>query len=564
MASAKIHYEVFVKKHRKAAWSLAEARSDKDDALEFAQELLKTLPSSSVRVSKERFDDDSRTFRSTTIFEEGAERFELDEDKEGDGSLPCVSPDDLTNVSARDTMSRVLSEWFVRKQVSPMELLHSPDHAEDLESGGTELQHAIQKVAVASARDGDSTVHAYVKQLNELTQKAFDRIYRDRKAKKLPRFSKYKTYKALVEAFSEPPSLYRIRAGIADRLADERSYADKLKVLAGFIKELPDEDAMRTAGLEQLDIFIAEILGFETGLMAVLGPVKELGDEVQVLADLFDGSTDAESFAGPPALAHTLARMLGDGELPGCKIAIATALLERLRRPRRLRPGDVMAEVKFSRQLAQKLVMAQGQDLSVDALQDAFAKRSARLLTPETIGDFLESCADPDQEIDQLLALEENIVGPQNKRKLAGYIRATLGAHKTESWFLSGEGRAIDRLHRLTALQSRALKGNYPDEEKASLSDAFDLIGQKLLERSNLLEAIASSDQPVLDRAASLLKLVTCQAIPAGKCAAEAQQRAIRLIRSESGMAEAKADTERVKLSAIETMLKSLSADKAA
>ena len=160
--------------------------------------------------------------------------------------------------------------------------------------------------------------------------------------------------------------------------------------------------------------------------------------------------------------------------------------------------------------------------------------------------------------------MEENIVGPQNKRKLAGYIRATLGAHKTESWFLSGEGRAINRLHRLTALQSRALKGNYPDEEKASLSDAFDLIGQKLLERSNLLEAIATSDQPVLDRAASLLKLVTCQAIPAGKCAAEAQQRAIRLIRSESGMAEAKADTERVKLSAIETMLKSLSADKAA
>ncbi|WP_421789804.1 hypothetical protein [Hyphobacterium sp.] len=564
MASANIHYEVFVKKHRKAGWSLAEARSDKEDAIEFARTLLTTLPSGSVRVSKERFDEDSRTFRSTTILEEGAERFALDDDKDGDGSLPCVSPEDLANASARDTMSRVMQEWFVRKQVSPMELLHSPDHAEDLESGGTELQHAIQKVAVASAKDGDSTVHAYVKQLNELTQKAFDRIYRDNKAKKLPRFSKYRSYAALVSAFAQKNALYKIRAGIADRLADERSYGDKLAVLIGFTNDLPEADDARAIALEQLDLFIAEILGFETGLMTVLGPVTELGDEVQILADMFDGSGETEALAGAPCSARTLTGLISAGDLPSCKTMIAISLLERLRRPRRLIPDNVMEEVKLSRRLAQKLVMAQGPDLSADALQDAFAKRSARLLTPETIGEFLQTCSDPDQEIDQLLALEENIVGAQNKRKLAGYIRAALGAHKAESWFVTGEGRPIDRLHRLTALQSKALKGSYPGDDRQSLSSAFDQIGQKLLERSRILDSIAASDQPALDRAASLLKLVTCHAIPAGKCSAEAQQKAIRLIRSEGGLAEAKADTDRTKLAAIEGLLKTLSEEKAA
>lgn len=563
MPSGKVHYEIFVKKHRKAGWTLAEARPEREDAIEFAQNLLQTLPSGSVRVSKERFDEDSRTFRSTTIFEEGAERFADEEDKTGDGSLPCVSPDDLTNPSARDTMRRVLSQWFVRKQLTPMELMHCPDHAEDLESGGTELQHAIQKVAVASARDGDSTVHAYVKQLNDLTQKAFDRIYRDGKAKKLPRFSDYKSYSALIEAFAPKQSLYKIRAALADRLADERSFGKKLKVLMEFAGDLPADEEARALALAQLDIFASEILDFESGLSALIGSVNELGDEVQRLADMFDGSVEAESLDKAPKEARKLAEMMKAGEFQSCRTVIAAALLERLRRPRRMRPKDVMAEVKLARKLAQKLVIAQGPDLSVEALQDAFAKRSARLLTPETIGDFLDKCETADDEIDRLLALEENIVGEQNKRKLAGYIRATLGAHKTESWFVSGEGRPVDRLHRLTAFQTRALAGNYLAEDKSSLSETFDALGMKLLDRSGLLETIANSDQPVLDRAASLLKLATCQAVPAGKCSAAVQQRAVRLIRSESGLEEARADTDRQKLSGIEQMLKALAKDAA-
>ncbi|PIW30168.1 MAG: hypothetical protein COW29_04720 [Rhodobacterales bacterium CG15_BIG_FIL_POST_REV_8_21_14_020_59_13] len=564
MAAAKVHFEIFVKKHRKAGWTLAEARPDRENALEFARELLEATPTGSVRVSKERFDESARAFRSFTIWEEGAEKFEAEEEKTGDGTLPCLSPDDLTNPSARDTMSRVLNEWFVRKQVTPMELMHSPEQAEDLESGGTELQHAIQKVAVASARDGDSTVHAYVKQLHDLTQKAFDRIYKDGKSGRLPRFSKYKTYASLVEDFAGEKSPYKIRAALSDRLSDERGFGKKLAVLMEFAGELPQEEKARKVGCEQLDIFLSEILNFDSGLMALIGYVPELGDEVQRLSDMFVGAADAESLAGAPAEARALTRLMKSGDSPSCKTMIASALLERLQRPRRMRPKDVLEEVKLARKLAQQLVMAQGPDLSVSALQDAFSKRSARLLTPETIGDYLDQCSNPEQEIEKLLALEENIVGVQNKKKLAGYIRAALGNHKTEGWFVSGQGRAIDRLHRLTGFQVKALKGNYPEEDRASLSDTFDALGQKVLDRSGLLDSIANSDQPVLDRAASLLKLVTCQAIPAGKCSAAAQQKAIRLIRSEAGLEEARADTQRNKLSNIENMLKALDGQEAA
>lgn len=74
MAAGKVHFEIFVKKHRKAGWVLADARDDRDDAIAHAKTLLTTLPKGSVRVSKERFDENDRVFRTFTVFEDGAER----------------------------------------------------------------------------------------------------------------------------------------------------------------------------------------------------------------------------------------------------------------------------------------------------------------------------------------------------------------------------------------------------------------------------------------------------------------------------------------------------------
>jgi len=126
MAADGIHYEIFVKRHRKAGWSLAEAREDREDAIALAEKLLTTLPTGSVRVSKERYDDASRTFKSSTVFEKGAEKFEQEKDKDGDASLPCLTPDDLSNPAARDTIHRTLSHHaLVELPASDVELAGS-------------------------------------------------------------------------------------------------------------------------------------------------------------------------------------------------------------------------------------------------------------------------------------------------------------------------------------------------------------------------------------------------------------------------------------------------------
>lgn len=562
MAGGRIHYEVFVKKHRKAGWTLADARDDREDAIALAKKLLENLPKGSVRVSRERYDEAARVFRASTVFEEGAEKFALEADKTGDGSLPCLTPDDLSNPSARDTIRRVLDGWLERQQVTPMELLHRPDLVEMLETGGTEMQHAVQKVAVASAKEGDSSVHAYVKQLNELVGKALTRVYQDGRAGKLPKFPASKSFRAIVEDIYSRPSAYRLRAAISDRLGEARSYREKVGVLLEFTDDLPDDPAAAEAAITEVDAFLAEMLGFDSGLSGLVGQCGDLGEEIQRLADIFTGSVEAVSLKGAPDAARRLAAKLAGGELEATKTAIAQRLLAQLRKPRRMKPDDVAAEVKLARALAQQLIMAQGPDLPAQSLQEAFSQRSSRLLTPETIGDYLADSADAGEEINRLLALEENLVGAQNKRKLAGYIRATLSAHKTETYFLRGNGGPAERLAGLVARQKRVAAGHFPPEEEAGLLKAFDALGVRILEETRLLDRVADGDRPVLDRAAALLKLATTGVLPMGDCTAFAQTRALRLLRSEMGLKEAQADTGRVKLSEIERLLVSLNLQK--
>lgn len=558
MAADGIHYEIFVKRHRKAGWSLAEAREDREDAIALAEKLLTTLPTGSVRVSKERYDDASRTFKSSTVFEKGAEKFEQEKDKDGDASLPCLTPDDLSNPAARDTIHRTLSQWLERQQASPMELLHRPDLVEMLETGGTELQHAIQKVAVASAREGDANVHAYTRQLQDLIGRALTRIYQDGRNKKLPNFPAGRSFARTVEEICAKPNVYRLRAAIADRLSEERSYRDKLKCLIGFTDDLPSDPELRDIALTETDTFLSEILGFDSGISGLVGEVADLGGEVQRLADIYCGKPDSEALADAPPASRQLAGMIES--LSATRTAVAQRLLAQLRKPRRMKPDCVASEVKLARALAQQLVLAQGPELPVDSLQDAFSQRSARLLTPETIADYLEDAEDANEDITRLLALEENIVGEQNKKKLAGYVRAALGAHKTESWYTRGPGNALDRLARLARHQARANKGHYPEEDLNDLSRAFDKLGKKVLETTGLIDQVANSDRPALDRVTSLLKLATTGVLPAGECVAAAQVKAMKLLRSEAGLEEARADGERVKLAEIETLMKLLAA----
>lgn len=556
--SDKIHYEVFLKKSLKSGWALYEARNDRDNAIKLAHDLLAKNPGCSVRATKEYFCDEHRTFRSVPIFEAGAEQFQDIKEKTGEAELPCRTVEDLSKPHARENIKRVLNGWLERTQALPMELLHRADLVETLEASDTELQHAVQKFAIARAQNSDASVHGYVKQLNELTQKALTRVYQDARNGKLPEYPKKKSFEDVATEIHERESrAYKLRAAMADRLKHEKKFSGKLDVLMEMSDQLPAEGEIRDFAMAEVDSYLAEVISFDAGREALLGSCKDLGEVMERLVCLYDGDKGADVLGMAPSVARRLAEKIATGELDACRSIIAENLLTELERPKRLRPSSVREEVRLARELAQKLVMeAGGAGLPLDALNKAFQSRSARLLTPETIDELLRHSRDCDEELDRLLALEENLVGEDNKRKLGGYVRSVLGQHQTESHYVRGPGRPLERLAALTAHQAKVLSGSYPKPDKQELAACFDALGMKVIDETKILNAVDGGDRPALDKAMGLLKLATAGALPIGECSGDAQARALRHLKSQMGLSEARSDPEaKGKLRVIQSML---------
>ncbi|MAK63334.1 MAG: hypothetical protein CMF75_01110 [Maricaulis sp.] len=561
--SGKIHYEVFFKKNRKAGWALMEAFTDRDSAIKLATGLVAKNKDGSVRVTKEKYDEDTRSFRAVPVYEAGAEKFGAIQEKTAEARLPCLTPDDLAKPHARDTIRRVLSGWLERVQAVPMELLHRADLVENLEASGTDLQHAVQKVAVASARENDANVQTFVKQLNELVQKALGRIYKDAREKRLPSYPKKTPFKDIADdIFAKDKRPYSLRAAMADRLSHERKYADKLEALLDMSESLPETEEARNFALAEIDAYIAEVISFDAGREAMMGKCKDLGENLERLACLFDGDHSADALNLAPSAAKRLAKKIKTGRFEACRSVVATQLLKDLERPGRLRPTSVREEVRLARDLAARLVIVADSLLPADALIKAFTSRSARLLQTDTVDEYLRHARDPNEEIERLLALEENLVGETNKAKLASYIRGILGNSRAESHYIRGEGQPLERLAALTALQTRVLRGTYPKKDKLELAASFDMLGMKIVDESKILNMVEAGDRPCLDKATALLRLATGGALPVGHCSTDAQARAIRHLKMAISRNETLSDEGRAKLKGIQMLMKQLDAAK--
>ncbi len=559
MAGTDTHHEVFLKKNKKASWRLVEAMPAREDAMALGQKLKNANPKGSVRVVREVWKAAESEFIGTVIFESGPERFVDPEEKKGEASIPCLTPDDLCGPAARDTMRRVLSGWFERNQAAPLELLHRADLIEDLDGADTDLQHAIQKVAIARAQHTDASVHAYVRLITDLVEKGVSQARREAKAaKKPPKSRSFADMAAQIHADGAPEK--RLRKAIAERLSDARDFGTKAKLLLDMHSDLPEDPEAKAFAARETDNFLAEILTFDAGLHGIIGEQGDLGEKVSRMTAIYEGSPDSADLQEAPEASRQLALNFSHQGFPTCHIEIARRILDALRAPKRFRPSSVMDEIELARALAQRLIVASGPNLHPDSLVDAFTHRSAKFLAPEVVDDILSTANDPEEQIERLFQIEDNIVGDQNKKKLASYIRGRLGTPQAESHFLRGDGQPLERLSRLTALQKRAGKGSFPKADKRELAEAFDTMGLRVLDETKILQRLAEADRPPLESARALLKLAASGVLPVGRCCEDAKSRALRLIGGEMGRRAAAQPENRDVLTDIQGLMAQLQA----
>ena len=501
-----IHYEVFRRVGAKGGWTLHEVVTKRDVALTMAQELMASEKATGVKVVKETYNDETGDFLTLKIFEEGHNQVKLaPAQEEAPHALPCFKPEDLYSYHARATMSRLLTDYLSRNKITITELIHRGDMLEKLEATGTLYQFAIQKVAVAQAANTTTNVQQIVKSLNELATQAFHRVYRDQRKGLFPNPEAHQFAELAKSLTGQGNAAYVFNGALARHLKDSKGWDEKVLMLITIMESAPAEAEARKLVLSSIDAILAEVLNGSAALHELMGPAENLGQALNNLVTLFLGKEpEAENRGkGLAALTHHFAA----DTLPEARTAVANRVIAEFKSSKRLCPDSLTEELKTLRSIANRIVLGIGKYLSHEDLIAAFTLRSKRLVVQEAVGQYIAD-AEPDEKIDRILFVEDNIIGAENKRQLANYVMPVLNSATFENVFHNPKTPLVQRLQRLTQIQSRVRRSGFIDVTREEISNRMDQLAVQMEARGKLLESIQARPTSGLDKAQTLLKLM--------------------------------------------------------
>ena len=514
MSQREIHYEIFRRAGAKGAWMLHDVSSSREIALAAAQQLMADERATGVKVVKETYHTDTGDYQTLKIFEDGHNKVKVDVAAEdAPHALPCFKPDDLYSYHARSTMGRLLAEYLARQKLTITELIHRADALEKLEATGTVYQHAIQKVAVAQAASTATPVQQIVKNLNELSTKAMERVYRDERRGYFPKADAGKFAALAGEVAGKADKSYLLNGAIARYLADAKGWDEKLIRLLSILKEAEGNSEAASLLLSAVDSMGAEILQGSAALHELIGKTENLGASLFVLVHLFLG----EKVGGALTGVATVTQHFAADALPESRTAVASRILAELKSVKRLCPDSLVDELKTLRRIANKLVLGQGKYLSNEDLIAAFTLRSKRLVANEAVAEHLQEAGQPDAKIERLLLIEENIIGIENKRQLSAFFSPIITSSAFEAQFLFAKTPILARLQRLTDLQTRARRAGFQDLQKQEICDALDKIASEAESRAKILDGIQAKPVGHVEKAIAILRLCAGGAFTEGR-----------------------------------------------
>jgi hypothetical protein len=498
-----VHYEVFRRVGAKGAWTMHDVRSDRDSAIQLAQGLMASEKATGVKVIKETYNDETGDYLTLKIFEEGHNQVKVPVAQEdAPHALPCFKPEDLYSYHARSTIRRLMPDFLARNRITVTELIHRADILEKLEATGTLYQHAIQKVAVAQAANTTVSVQQIVKGLNELATQAIQRVYRDQRKGLFPSPRADQFGELATKLATQGDGGYIFNAALSLHLKDAKGWDEKVQLLLTVMEKAPTQEAPRKLVLSSIDGILAEIMGGSAALHELLGPAEILADSLGLLVELFLGRAPKDAKGGLAMLTHHFAA----DDLPEARTAVADRIVAEFKSTKRLVPDSLVEELKALRRLANKVVMGVGKYLSHEDLVAAFTLRSKRLVTQEVLAAHMDGAA-PDEKVERLLFVEENVIGMENKRQLAGFVLPVVNSAPFENFFSNPKVPLMQRLPRLAGLQLKVRRSNFMDVQRDEIADKMDRLAFGVANGSKLFESIEARSPNHVEKAQTLLKL---------------------------------------------------------
>jgi len=517
-----VHFEIFSRRGSKGGWSLVEVKQDRDEAILFAQELMGS-GATGVKVMKETYNDDTGDYLSLKIFEDGHNKMKVAPAQDDmPPSPPCFKPDDLYSYHARKTIAQLLPDFLRHYKVTVTELSHRADLLEKLEAAGNILQHAVQRVAVAQAATSEVQVQQIIKKLNALASAAFKRVYKDTRKGRFPGVAPG-GFGALAEKLAaSSDGRYLLNGAIAQHLKSANGWDEKVFRLMALMEGTGSASPGSKLLLSAVDSLMSEILSGPAALKELIGEKPNHGAAVMSLVKLFLGREPDET-EGRDGLI-SLTQRFADDALPDSRTAIAERIIAEFRSFKRLCPDSLEDEFKALRQIANLVVYGVGKYLSHDDLVAAFLLRSKRLISNENVGEYLSGAAAPDEKLDRLLFVEENIIGAENKRRLATYVIPVVTSAAFEEHFTSPKTPLTARLQRLAELNKRVLRSGFQENQRGEIAGVLDRIACTVEAKGRLFESIDGNPVDHVEKANALLALFNANTFTEPVLAAKARE----------------------------------------
>ena len=537
-----VHFEVYVRRTPGASWALEMASENRAIAVQCAEELFSEGRVAAAKVTKETLDEESREFQTVTILKLGAAETARKGKPQVDLQPLCVTPQDLYTIHARERIGRLLEAWLDRHNATPFELLHRPDLVEKLEASGTDLQHAIQKIAVPEAHARGMSIHELMRAFHALVERAVDRLMKDSRRGVLPDVDKEGFAAAAERVAKEPERAYLLGAGVAASIAPAKNWSEKVGRLLDLADAAPARAPARELALSTIEQPLAEILESKPGLGHILGKGKDLGfnlaamtrlaayDAVEALVKVEPSVAKVMPPLNPEA--QRLARWLTAYDFADVRTALGKRILRELNGPRRLKPGDAGAEIDVLRALAMSLTAAAGKLLPLEDVQAAFSTRSKMLVTGDFVEAYLGQGRTSREEVEALIWLTENVIGAANKRQAGRWLKAVVGSLRFEKEMLrTDDDSPATRLAQLAALQRATGRCGLVEQDCGPIQEKFGELGGAIEAAAKVTASLARANAPAVHRLTLLLKLASGESAPLGPAAARARAEALKLAR---------------------------------
>ena len=537
-----VHYEVFARKTVMSSWTLQIATEDRANAMQTAEDMLAGGGFAAVRVTKEMLDSETGEYSSLNLLTKGVPEAKRKLKLAAETDSICTSPHDLYTVHAREKISRVLEDWLKRNHVTPFELLHRPDLAERLDASDGELLHVTQKLAIPESHETGQDLHELMRRWRGLIDRSTARLISDGRRKLFPEIDPANWLGVIDKLHDHADRAYVLGGSIARLLSGDKRPAAKLDRLLVYGQLLNEDLGGREWALQVLEVPIVEIFSARASLNDVLGHEADLGTSMAVMTRMAAGvevdqvaKYDAKVAALIPPLSGVLLGyhdLIVQGCFPHLGFSISRRLMQELRGPRRLKPGNPEAEIEILRSLALCMMAAGKEEHQRDDIKEAFVERSKTLVSTDFVDSLTKTAANPGEEIEKLIWLCENVAGGVNKRQASRWLIGAISALKFERDMRDAARPASQRLGALAHMQRRIIRAQINDSDGEASIAKLGVLGGMVASDVHLIAHVIKAPTPPLQKLQLLLTFAIGQSAPLGPVSSQAKAEAMKLLRA--------------------------------